>query len=288
MQAIQEAFPFSVDKFPLTGPEGMRTDVYGLFRSDNSQFVGRAVKKNYVQHTTDDVEALAEAATTLFGGDHDIQCHWRDGHIVSMRPPKEFRLSVFGTNDNIYPVLKINAGYDGQAFSATLGFFRDVCRNMSRMKFVEGTSTRIRHDSNLRDKMDVLIQDFQALSGGWDNLTEYIRRMEQTPILIGEFLDQIYGQPKPDAPQREVTIHKNRTVDILNRLIREQSQTGRPAILTGGKASAWMLSNAVQGYVQWDSTRKGANDTPFDRIILAERDKGVIKSQEIIHSLVSV
>lgn len=290
-ESIREAFPFSVDKFKLVGPENIPTTHFGLFRSDktdSTSCVGRAVKKNYVPHTTDDVSALAEAATTLFGGQHEIKCHWRDGHIVSMRPPKEFRLSVYGTADNVYPVLNINAGYDGQAFSANIGFFRDVCRNMSRMKFVEGTTTRIRHDSNLRDKMDVLIQDFQTLQAGWDNLKAYIQRMEQTPILIGEFLDQIYGQPEPNAPQRAVTIHKNRTTDILTRLIREQGQTGRPTITAGGTASAWMLTNAISGYAQHTKTRKAGNDNEFDRIILANEDAEFIKAQTIVHSLMTV
>jgi hypothetical protein len=32
--AVRSAFDFTVDKFPLFGPENMRTDQYGLFRSD--------------------------------------------------------------------------------------------------------------------------------------------------------------------------------------------------------------------------------------------------------------
>ena len=37
---IRSTFNFSVDKFPLSGPDGMSTPLYGLFRSDNSSLVG--------------------------------------------------------------------------------------------------------------------------------------------------------------------------------------------------------------------------------------------------------
>ena len=46
LDSVKAAFPFSVDKYPLSGPDGMRTDLYGLFRSDNAEHVGKAVSKN--------------------------------------------------------------------------------------------------------------------------------------------------------------------------------------------------------------------------------------------------
>ena len=37
---VRSAFDFTVDKFPLSGPDGMRTPWYAMFRSDTSEVVG--------------------------------------------------------------------------------------------------------------------------------------------------------------------------------------------------------------------------------------------------------
>ena len=38
---VRSAFDFTVDKFPLSGPDGMRTPWYAMFRSDSNEVVGR-------------------------------------------------------------------------------------------------------------------------------------------------------------------------------------------------------------------------------------------------------
>ena len=37
IENIRETFNFSIEKFPLSGPDGMKTPFYGLFRSDNCE-----------------------------------------------------------------------------------------------------------------------------------------------------------------------------------------------------------------------------------------------------------
>ena len=49
---VRSAFDFSVDKFPLFGPENMKTDQYGLFRSDTGYIEGvKSISGRYVPHT---------------------------------------------------------------------------------------------------------------------------------------------------------------------------------------------------------------------------------------------
>jgi hypothetical protein len=119
--AVRAAFPFTVDKLPLGGPDGLRTPHYGLFRSDNAACVGVAVRKGYEPHTTDDVCALVEAATSAFPGEARAVCSFIDGHYVAVEPSADYRRSIFGTADNIWPRLWIRAGYDGRAFKAQHG-----------------------------------------------------------------------------------------------------------------------------------------------------------------------
>jgi hypothetical protein len=76
------------------------------------------------------------------------------------------------------PRIVIDAGYGGQAFRASLGLYRDVCRNMMIMRQAEGTNVAIRHTSGLRLQMDELIETFASLEAGWGNLALVAQRVE--------------------------------------------------------------------------------------------------------------
>ena len=92
-ETVRNEFGFSVDKFPLSGPDGLRTPHYGLFRSDTGACIGRnSVSGRYVPHTTDDVLALVEAAGSTFGGVQDVRCFFRHGHYIAVQPTKEFQI----------------------------------------------------------------------------------------------------------------------------------------------------------------------------------------------------
>ena len=126
LDSVKAAFPFSVDKYPLSGPDGMRTDLYGLFRSDNAEHVGKPCSKNYVPHQSDDVVALVEAAGQAFEGLGETRCTFKNAHHVCVSPSLEDRRAIFGTADNIFPRFMIRGGYDGRGFLATMGFYRDA------------------------------------------------------------------------------------------------------------------------------------------------------------------
>jgi len=200
--AVRSAFDFTVDKFPLFGPDNMSTDQYGLFRSDTGYLTGvKSISKQYVPHTTDDVCALVEAASTAFDGHLDLKCHWRNGHYVSINPTVEARRSVFGSNDAIWPRIMLRGGFDGKGFKATMGYWRDLCLNMSMLEQVEATSVSIRHSSNLRMKMDELIQTFEGLKAGWDNLTEVAANMQSRTVNQYEFIREVFADRTPSDEQ---------------------------------------------------------------------------------------
>ena len=281
LEQVASRFDFSVDKFPLSGPDGMSTPFYGLFRSDTSAVVGSSsVTSRYVPHTTDDVLALVEATQEAFT-DCTATCHFNEGHYVTLSPTKDMRRSIFGTADNIFPRLTIRAGFDGQAFQVVMGYFRDTCLNLSMMRSVRSTVQRIVHNGNLRDRMDQLIAQFSGLREGWEDLSDTIERMQGNDVNLSEFLDSIY--PVPDAVEgREVTVHRNRTEEIFNRVMRERVKTGRPRFQVGQDkiVSVWEAYNAVQGHVQHKATRKqGTSD--FDRVILASNDSRVRAAEKL-------
>lgn len=277
VDSVKSKFDFSVDKFPLAGPDGLKTPLYGLFRSDTMEFVGKPCSKHYVAHQSDDVMALVESAGEAFEGVGDVQCHFRDGHYVSIAPSRDQRRAIYGTSDNIFPRFIVNAGYDGRAFSAIMGFYRDACSNLAMMRQVSGTSVSIRHGSGLREKMDDLIQTFSVLRESWATLGDVIAELQSREVRMTDFLDQVYGQPDPDS-KRGMTIHKNRTEAIFRRLSRERFTTGRGAMDSQFNVSAWEAYNAVQGFVQHDASRKGS-PSDFARVIAASNDAAVKKAE---------
>jgi ketosteroid isomerase-like protein len=284
---VSDFFNFSVEKFPLSGPDNMRTEWFGLFRSDTSKPVGTgSVTSRYVPHQTDDVLALVESAAEAFDGEMTAECHFRDGHYVNLSPSKEYRRTVFGTVDNIYPRVQIHAGYDGKAFRATVGFYRDTCRNLAFMRQVSGTSVSIRHTSGLRSQMDELIRTFSVLKTGWGRLTDVVAQLSTAQVDIVQFLNAIYDVPAADAPQRAVTIHANRTTAIVRRLRSEMFSLGLGQIPTDFKVPAWLAFNAIQGYVQHDAIRKG-DKSDFERALLASSDTAVAKAETLVMALAS-
>ena len=285
---VREAFDFSVDKFPLTGPENMKTPFYGLFRSDSMSAVGSgSVSSRYVPHTTDDVCALVDAAANAFDGEIDVKCLFRDGHYVTIQPTKEYRLAVYGDKDNVWPRVMIKAGYDGTAFKASMGYYRDACRNLAMMNQVEGTSVSIRHTSGLRTHMDDLIAQFNQLKYGWTNLRGVIMNLQNREVQLADFLRSVYGEVDENASSRSRKHHTSRTEAIFRRVQRERYTTGRGPMGDDFVVSAWEAYNAVQGYVQHDMGWRGAGgdmQVPsgrFERIIRAASNSAVKKAEQL-------
>lgn len=279
---LRQRYAFSVDKLPLRGPDNLSTPWYGLFRSDTQQPVGGgSVTQRYMPHTTDDVLALVEAAAPTFGGVSQVQCGFRDGHFLAIQPTREHRLSVFGSTDNVWPRLVINAPYGGKgSFRASIGYYRDVCRNLAILRQVSGVSVKIRHTNSLRSKMDELVEDFSRLAGGWEALSAQIQRMEQTQVNMVEFLRAVYGEPNQESG-RAVTMHRNRTEAIFRRLVRERQAVGRPDLPSNWMVTGWEAYNAVQGYVQHDSIRRGS-PTTMDRVMFAAGDAAVARAEALV------
>ena len=294
--SVRESFNFSVDKFPLYGPDNMPTDQYGLFRDDTGYLKGvKSVSPRYVPHTTDDVCALVDAAGEAFDGEIDCKTHFRNGHYVNIMPTAEQRTAIYNDtdSDNIWPRIVINAGYDGKAFSATMGYYRDACSNLAMMRQVNGTTVSIRHTSGLRGHMDSLIATFNTLKDSWGNLLTVIRSLESQEVRMTDFLNEIY--PQPTAEQialantgqsvRAVTTHENRTKAIWKRLNVERTRTGRPQMTN--TVSAWEAYNAIQGYVQHDAQAKEGFKGEFDRILRASNSADVRKAEKLVLAMAS-
>ena len=262
VSTVREKFNFTVDKFPLSGPDGMQTPWYALFRSDTSTVVGNgSVTKQYVPHTTDDVVALVEAAATAMNGIADVDCYFRDGHYVFIRPSVEDRREIYA-NDWVCPRFNISFGFDGKSCKSTVGLYRITCANLTTMRSVRESTVCFRHTRNLRAHMQELIDTFGTLGDSWNSVVNAMERMESNKVNLVNFLDAIYGKPDQDS-KRAVTVHRDRTERIVKRLLNEQGKLNRPAMGSDFMVTGWEAYNAVQGYTQHEVTRKGRNGT-FD------------------------
>lgn len=280
VQTVRDTFNFNVVRLPLVGPDNAATPHYGLFRDDDGSCVGNAVSKKYVPHTTEDVVTLTEAAYEAFG-DGNLQCYWNNGHHVVLQPTNEERRAIFGTQDNIFIRCVISAGYDGRPFRASLGMFRDACKNLMIPKMVEGTTAVIRHTKSSRIKISDLIGSFERVRAGWDTLAALALRMDQKNVLLADFLNKVYGDPTDS--KRGLTMHKERTEAICNRILNERIKTGRPQPSSDFEVSVWECLNGVQGYVQHESGIRNADD--LGRIFRAAESPVVAAAERLALSL---
>lgn len=282
---LRERFNFTVDRFPLIGPEGLRTPWYGLFRSDTGEAVGTgSVDGDYTPHTTEDVIALVEAASTAFGGTDNLWCGFSDGHFVIAEPTLNHRLKVFddgrGGGDAIWPRLLISAPYGGTGtFGAAVGYYRDVCRNLTRLRTVPGAAVQIPRTQSPCQKPDQLVASLSCLRSGWESLCNAVMRMAASEVNWGEFVRVVYGD-QDDEPANRTGLRGTRLEQIAQRLDFDRGRTGRGRIAPEGAVSAWDAFNAVQWYAQHAIDRPGTS-TDVGRIILALADKAVIKAEEL-------
>lgn len=278
---VRDAFPFSVDKFRLSGPEGLRTEWFGLFRSDTGETVGDgSVSAKYLPHTVEDVALLVQSASDAFGGELKMTTAWRDGHSVILQPTKEDRLAIFGTKDNIFPRVIVHAGYGGKAFQASIGWYRDVCRNLHIMRSLAECSANIRHTRSLDKKVDAITESFRGLRLSWRTVGELVASMESKTVNLMEFLDRVYEETETKRD------HK-RNGEILSRLVNERRATDRPFLGSSRIVSVWEAFNAVQGHIQHDTRRKGDNRNPLARALLALDDPTVKRAELTALSMIA-
>lgn len=284
-ETVESSFPFTIDKFPLSGPDGLKSSSYGLWRSDNGEEVARPVSRDYTPHTKDDVKALCEAAASSFDGDVQVRCNWHCGHYVTVSPTDAYRRSIYGDDDNVWPRLIISAPYGGKAFRTSLGWYRDACQNLAMLRSVGSFTETIIHRRSLREKMDQLVTKCNAVAGNWEHAVETLQRMEATEVNLREFLTEMYPQDET-ASQRTRKAADRRIEAIFRRVTTERMRTGRPDVKRDWMVSAWEAYNAVQGYTQHDKTRKGKINR-FDRAILSMEDSTVNNAERYLLNLAS-
>lgn len=256
-EAIKEAYPFTVDKFPLSGPDGMKTDIYGLFRyvDGKCEFVGnKSVKKRYVPHTVNHVADVCQAASHAMGGSVALKTDFHHGHIVTMTPEMS-EMKRLNSIEQLTPIMMLKASYDGKSILMSMGLYNPLCKNQELFESVKECNVNIRHNSTIDFKMENLIKKLSVLRQSWGTLDAMIDHMNGKQTHIDDFIKELF--PEKES-KRGKTIAENRKTEIKERLRSEQGKTGEAI---GEYATNWRLFNAIQGYFQHDVTRnKGTSE----------------------------
>lgn len=289
-EKLAEIFPHDgVAKLPLTGPDNAATPHFGLFLKKGDTLgasVGKAFASDYEPHQREDVAVLVRAAAAAFEDKSPIlRGHFNGGasnggHVVTLQPSRGYRETVYGTNDAIYPKLIIRATYDGRAYRTSFGLYRDACRNMQLMTVAgDYVSISIRHSAKMRGRIAEVENDYHALAARWSGIVETCRTMAEKKVDGAEFLRAVYPE-RPDATDRMKKADERRIVKIFNRLTRERRALGMGDVPDDRQVSAWEMFQAVQGYVQWDQSRRG-KPSEIERALIALEDKAVSRALEV-------
>lgn len=263
---IDRIFNQGVQKYPLTGPDGMKTGYYGLFDQYGNVIGTSSVTKKYHAHTDDQIKQLARAAVEAFDGTMNIEASFNCGHHFVLTPSREMRKAIYGTADNVWGRIIVRAHYIIGSVLAAVGLHRDACDNLMMMREVESSRITIDHNSFLDSKMDDLIKQFLNLKKSWTLVADQAAEMEANTVVLAEFLREIFPAPvgteeKP-LTSKIISNYEMKLETMFQRVIDERDRTGRPTITSGYgvKVSGWEAFNAVQGYMQHKSRRRVDND----------------------------
>jgi hypothetical protein len=279
-EKIDAAFPRSIIKMPLYGPDNIASPHYGLCFEDatgKDDWCRCTVKKGYQPHTTNDVKELCLAVAEGFdlSPEHiDVQASWTKGkgHAVSVVPTKEYRrdISRGKQQDNVWPSLIVRAYYGG-AFRATVAMKRDLCSNLMMIRNLDKCTVNLRHSTNFRDMFDDSVDQFRKLIAMSDSVVEACRMLADYQVNLHEFLDAHYHADSQTS-KRSATIRENK-LSKIKQIVRDEKQKLQTTSMSGAeKASLWDIVNGITGYVQHHKTRHGKVNAD-DRALTAALDR---------------
>ena len=279
-------FDFEVKKRPLYDGDMRQTPHYGLERTDTRSFLPNTFKEGYVPHTLEHVKHLTRAYHHAVGGIGSVECAWNHGHVVILRPPSGHTVQIKGYT--VEPTMMLRAGYDATAVTNRLGLFNYLCMNgLFNLNKDKSMTTSINHNAMMEGRIDDLAESISALANSIGDVLDTVRTAASTKVAMADFLRSVYPL-SPEASKRTVQNYEDRVESIIMRLIRERAARGldTPDCFGGNfKTSAFEAYNAVQGYEQHDSRRKGVKNST-DRMVRAVDNKAVRKAASLAFATV--
>lgn len=285
IDALDACFPVTTIE-NLHDKNGNELPIRGVFFKDDSEAAKFGAQerlvvlhskgeKYYFQSREDAIDQAITAwkAVRSMGSD-DIQMNasFNKGYNVSFTQRMSISERKFAfKNDVCFPNFKFSMPYDS-ASRGDGGLNRIVCSNLLTTRKVAGFHFAVRHTKNMGEKLSQIEAGIATIVKNWDAFIDYCNSLAKSSINLVEFYNAIYGS-KPE-PGRGLTVWQNRLDAIRSRLNREAEK------LEISPTNGWMVYNALQGYLQNDTTRKA--DDIITLANLANNSPELLEAESLI------
>lgn len=239
-------------ELPIKGVFFQNSEEAKRFHSESRLVVLHSKSENYFFQSLEDVVDQAitayKAIRAMGAEEVSMRYSFHQGYHVSFSTEltREKRKIIF-ENDLTYPSYMLSFPY----YSTTKGqglVNRIICSNLFTTEKIAGFSFSVRHTKNMGEKMIDIEKGIGRIAQNWDSFVDQCNRMATKVIDPRTFYASLYGEKPSEG--RALTTWEKRFNAIDDRLSSESFKLGIP------RTNGWMLFNALQGYLQHDTTRK--------------------------------
>ena len=242
----------------LCDQNGRELPIRGVFFADdrpNRLVVLHSKSESYYFQSREDAidqSIIAYKAVKAMGADTvRMSFSFNKGYNVAFTVTKDWdtatRKFMFA-NDIMFPEYRFSMSYTS-THRGNGGSHRIICSNLLTTAMVAGLNFSIRHTKNMGEKLNDINEGVAAIANNYPKFLEYCEAMGKRVVNPVDFYTALYGS-KPVEAGRGQTVWTKRYDAIKDRLDSESSKLGID------RNNAWLVFNAVQGYLQNDTTRK--------------------------------
>lgn len=273
---IESLFDAKGDRLPIKGVFFRDLLEAKKFGYSDRLVVYHSKGENYFFQSRED--AIDQAVTAFqavkaMGGDCiEMRASFNKGYSVSFTQKIEMKNRRFMfENDILFPTYNFNFSYDSVSRGGG-GVERIICSNLLTTSRIAGFSFCFRHTKNAGERVLTIEAGIAEIVKNWGEFLNYCEEMGRKNVNLLEVYSKVWGD-KPEAG-RKLTTWGDRLAEIRLRLNREANALGI------NPTNGWLIFNAIQGYLQNDTTRK--IDDILVRADQANNSKELLKAESLI------
>ena len=231
---------WTVNKLSLYGPDGQRTNSYGIFRNDTNAHLG-TVKSRYAPYQNYEmaetiIDACAEVGIQaskggMFDGGRKVYLQAALPDVVIDRSPLKRFITSINSHD----------GTSAIAFGSTSTNI--ICMNTFHKAYKDGAMTRYRHTTSASERIKLAMLQIKQTMEGDQRLMDNFSRMADiklTEDAARAMLNGIFKRGFGLDPKDEVsTKRKNQLVSLNNSIEQELQDQG---------VTLWGFFNGITRY----------------------------------------
>ena len=231
---------WTVNKLPLYGPDGQRTNSYGIFRNDSNAHLG-TVGTRYVPYQN------YEMAETIIDACSEVGIEASKGGMFDAGGKVYMQASLPDVVIGRSPLKRYITCLNSHNGTASIGFGSTstniVCMNTFHMAYKDGAMTKYRHTESAAERIRHAVKAIQQTISGDQLLMDNFSRMADVKLTEDAarvMLNGIFKKGFGLDPKDEVsTKRKNQLVSLNNSIERELHDQG---------VTLWGFFNGITRY----------------------------------------